>query len=63
MLFRVRTQRAGSLADSESVAEAFLKAQNDGVPASVVIEALFDPVVIRTRATIHVVAPNGDPTP
>jgi hypothetical protein len=35
-------ERAGSLADSESVAEAFLKAQQDGVPASVVISALFE---------------------
>lgn len=35
-------ERAGSLADSESVAEAFLKAQADGVPASVVIDALFE---------------------
>jgi len=35
-------ERAGSLADSESVAEAFLKAQVDGVPASVVISALFE---------------------
>ncbi len=35
-------ERAGSLADTEAVAEAFLKAQNDGVPASVVIQALFE---------------------
>lgn len=35
-------ERAGSLADTESVAKAFLKAQNDGVPASVVIDALFE---------------------
>lgn len=35
-------ERAGSLADSEAVAEAFLKAQADGVPASVVISALFE---------------------
>ncbi|MBK7859094.1 MAG: hypothetical protein IPJ65_10845 [Archangiaceae bacterium] len=35
-------ERAGSLADAESVAEAFLKAQKDDVPASVVISALFE---------------------
>lgn len=35
-------ERAGSIADTESVAEAFLKAQNDGVPAAVVIQALFE---------------------
>ncbi len=35
-------ERAGSLADSEAVAEAFLKAQNEGVPVSVVISALFE---------------------
>ncbi|MBL8949940.1 MAG: hypothetical protein JNK82_04125 [Myxococcaceae bacterium] len=35
-------ERAGSIADTESVAEAFLKAQTDGVPAAVVIEALFE---------------------
>lgn len=33
---------AGSLADSEDVAEAFLKAQTDSVPVGVVIEALFE---------------------
>jgi hypothetical protein len=32
----------GSLADSESVAYAFTQAQKDGVPASVVIDALFE---------------------
>ena len=32
----------GSLADSESVAHAFTQAQKDGVPASVVIDALFE---------------------
>src|SRR5262245_56799471 len=35
-------ERASSLADSESVAEAFLKAQGENVPASVVIAALFE---------------------
>jgi hypothetical protein len=35
-------ERAGSLADAESVAEAFAKALDEGVPASVVISALFE---------------------